>query len=796
MSLGMDVIQQSPFMPLTKALYEAIKTMNENKEIVTQESIEKFLRQNYQDVHIPSMNIIYDCLGLLIKERMVYHTGNGYFINNRTTETTDTTTHTNNTGNKDKETAATAKTKPVKDSSGSSRHSKHEKSNLKSGQKTSKQTKLLNNANEKAFDKIPNKTAESSVVPSDNQTRRETDSQQGGDDSRKRDPSPSSFTSEKPEEETKKRTEVRDNSANTFLPGDDGRMKRGLLERMSGRKSKTEKEKMNQENSKGPKEKKSVLNQLAFLIKNRSFTNSTSNESSTSSTANSVASNVAQPVASEQTCDQLNQSHPSYDGNDSSVNEETLARNVPEHKQEDRLVIGDKNSEEDEKERPVFTRSRSFVTASRKRQNQVARRNSFANSKPNQEIEQLTTTKVDNTNFATTTRYVPEHNQEDRLVVGDKINEENEKEIPVFTRSRSLVTARRKRQNEVERSNSFANSKPNQETEQLTATKLGNPNFSTTTNFVSASNKGPCAVGIVRPLSQHLESHRRPIQGSPHSVSSSGRSSSFREKVRPRSVPFPVKLSGDTRGKFSNGIRELGRSKSFVSTQKERSALAEKTALAMNTNFRHRVLSQQNSNAYSNSRTSTHGPRVRTLAVPIKNKYGHAPNLPPKKISPRVTTPPKKTSLVDIGSSVTARRNVGHVQFNDSHCTSPICNDRCRINEMKPLNCKCHEYEAESASENSSELNHVLLGPLDHVLRSDINHLAEGPGSLDICLDEVSSTSESVFPAEMKLQEKEFVFDYSRPNTGQSDQTQQCNSYQFAPEEAKTNSSLTFIGII
>ena len=718
MSLGMDVIQQSPFMPLTKALYEAIKTMNENKEIVTQESIEKFLRQNYQDVHIPSMNIIYDCLGLLIKERMVYHTGNGYFINNRTTETTDTTTHTNNTGNKDKETAATAKTKPVKDSSGSSRHSKHEKSNLKSGQKTSKQTKLLNNANEKAFDKIPNKTAESSVVPSDNQTRRETDSQQGGDDSRKRDPSPSSFTSEKPEEETKKRTEVRDNSANTFLPGDDGRMKRGLLERMSGRKSKTEKEKMNQENSKGPKEKKSVLNQLAFLIKNRSFTNSTSNESSTSSTANSVASNVAQPVASEQTCDQLNQSHPSYDGNDSSVNEETLARNVPEHKQEDRLVIGDKNSEEDEKERPVFTRSRSFVTASRKRQNQVARRNSFANSKPNQE------------------------------------------------------------------------------TEQLTATKLGNPNFSTTTNFVSASNKGPCAVGIVRPLSQHLESHRRPIQGSPHSVSSSGRSSSFREKVRPRSVPFPVKLSGDTRGKFSNGIRELGRSKSFVSTQKERSALAEKTALAMNTNFRHRVLSQQNSNAYSNSRTSTHGPRVRTLAVPIKNKYGHAPNLPPKKISPRVTTPPKKTSLVDIGSSVTARRNVGHVQFNDSHCTSPICNDRCRINEMKPLNCKCHEYEAESASENSSELNHVLLGPLDHVLRSDINHLAEGPGSLDICLDEVSSTSESVFPAEMKLQEKEFVFDYSRPNTGQSDQTQQCNSYQFAPEEAKTNSSLTFIGII
>lgn len=79
-SVGMEVIQQAPFLPLTKSLMETIASLNSRQLAATQQSIAEFLAKTYQYVHVPKMNVIHDCLGILIKERRIYHTGNGYFV--------------------------------------------------------------------------------------------------------------------------------------------------------------------------------------------------------------------------------------------------------------------------------------------------------------------------------------------------------------------------------------------------------------------------------------------------------------------------------------------------------------------------------------------------------------------------------------------------------------------------------------------------------------------------------------------------------------------------------------------
>lgn len=79
-SVGMEIIQQAPFLPLTKSLVETIAALNGMQLVATQESIAEYLAKTYQYVHMPKMNVIHDCLGILIKERRIYHTGNGYFV--------------------------------------------------------------------------------------------------------------------------------------------------------------------------------------------------------------------------------------------------------------------------------------------------------------------------------------------------------------------------------------------------------------------------------------------------------------------------------------------------------------------------------------------------------------------------------------------------------------------------------------------------------------------------------------------------------------------------------------------
>ena len=76
----MEVIQQAPFLPLTKSLMETIYSLNNSQLVATQQSIAECLAKTYQYVHVPKLNVIHDCLGILIKERKIYHTGNGYFV--------------------------------------------------------------------------------------------------------------------------------------------------------------------------------------------------------------------------------------------------------------------------------------------------------------------------------------------------------------------------------------------------------------------------------------------------------------------------------------------------------------------------------------------------------------------------------------------------------------------------------------------------------------------------------------------------------------------------------------------
>ncbi|XP_051514302.1 storkhead-box protein 2-like isoform X1 [Myxocyprinus asiaticus] len=78
--ISMSPISQSQFIPLGEILCLAISAMNSARKTVTQETLIEHLATCFPGVPTPSMEILRHTLNMLVRERKIYPTPEGYFI--------------------------------------------------------------------------------------------------------------------------------------------------------------------------------------------------------------------------------------------------------------------------------------------------------------------------------------------------------------------------------------------------------------------------------------------------------------------------------------------------------------------------------------------------------------------------------------------------------------------------------------------------------------------------------------------------------------------------------------------
>ncbi|NXK97424.1 STOX1 protein, partial [Formicarius rufipectus] len=79
-TVPMNPLLQLCSISLAEGICCTISDMNADHAMVTQETLMEQLVKNYPGIAVPPHNILYNILGTLIKERKIYHTGEGYFI--------------------------------------------------------------------------------------------------------------------------------------------------------------------------------------------------------------------------------------------------------------------------------------------------------------------------------------------------------------------------------------------------------------------------------------------------------------------------------------------------------------------------------------------------------------------------------------------------------------------------------------------------------------------------------------------------------------------------------------------
>ncbi|NWI49728.1 STOX1 protein, partial [Calyptomena viridis] len=75
----MNPLSQSHSISLSEGICCTISDMNADHVMVTQETLMEQLVKNYPGIVVPSHDILYNILATLIKERKIYHMGEGYF---------------------------------------------------------------------------------------------------------------------------------------------------------------------------------------------------------------------------------------------------------------------------------------------------------------------------------------------------------------------------------------------------------------------------------------------------------------------------------------------------------------------------------------------------------------------------------------------------------------------------------------------------------------------------------------------------------------------------------------------